>query len=157
MFGYEFKEMKQISSCQDGDDIQRLGFNFTGTFDLNSDNIFFKHNFRCNYNKCNDKHLVNNLLQLFYEEYKIKSFLTMFGDTIENEEETTTDSTQSSMFSTSQEQTNSITSTSITNSHMNQSVKRPCEPTTQANNGLHLQSANAIVLMIFLSRFIFLA
>jgi hypothetical protein len=149
------------------------GFYFLTAFDLKFAYILSQYEFYCNYNESNDNSTVSCLKEVVNEEFNVPSILKMFGYKSEDEgkeNESTISSTKPSatsrytmsfISSTAQQTTNPMTSTTVTNPMTSTMVTNPninqTIPTTQPNSGMHLQSANAIVLMTFLSRFIFLA
>jgi hypothetical protein len=208
--------------CADNDETELVGLYFTLYFDVNFENINLALVLYCEYDKCNNETVVDQLVKIFDEEYDKESVLEMFGYKSEGggeEPETTNSPTKSSISSSSQQTTNSIKSTTVANSDQSTTVTGPVHSTsvtnpvqlttvtnsvkstmvtgpvqttsvtnpvqsatvtnsvqsttatnpnndtlttktTKTNNGLHIQSTNAIIyvaLIAFMSRFIFLA
>jgi hypothetical protein len=80
--------------------------------------------------------------EIFEEEYNTSSVIAIFRNNSKDKEEkvTTTRSIKSSVSSNSQKKKNSVKSTSATKLHSDSIIT-----TNKANNGLHVQSTNAIV------------
>jgi len=197
--------------CAIENDIQHVGLHFAAGLDLNFTQLSRQYQFRCGYDKCNNVSVLQNVVDIFMEEYNLMLVLKAFGygsNRGGEEPETTISSTKSSTSSSSQQKTNtvqsntdttsvtttarttattsvttsvittarttatiSVTTTAtttattsvrmtVTNSYINKTITTIGGTTTKANNGMHVQSTNAIIyvgLITFMSRLIVLA
>jgi hypothetical protein len=170
-------EMMREQVCVDYDQIDPPGLGFTAKFNLNSEDIYRVYEFDCNYDRCNDDNIVNNVTETFDKEYNIELVLQRLRYKNENEgNETRTSTTKPSTSTTSlvtpTSTTTSVTPTSTTSSVTPTSTTSSVTPTsttiltisstlatTEPNNGLKIQSTNSMVyvtLITFMLHRIFL-
>ena len=141
-----FEEIFVSQDCADDGDTRPIGLYFTLTLNSDTDDIVGRCTFVCNYDKCNDASIMEQVVEIFDQEYNIVEVLKVFGyDEDDAKNKTTiistmisTDSVQSSMVTESFVSSSNTYSPTI--SDINNTVA-----TTKANHGFHLQSVNIII------------
>lgn len=123
-------------SCIKEDKREVSGLYVVYSFDLHFENLLTFVSLVCKYDKCNAKNNVNKVESKFFEFYDRERIYAMFKNK----------TARRSIMST-------ISSTSVTNPYINNTI-----PTTDANDGSHIQSTDTIfyLTLIFFTSYLIL-